>query len=299
MFHVILWHLQILFVVAFLPVEPSAPRRWRWVSCEWKGAPRNRCSRHENYLKSALESDSDEFEFLLDVDDELFDDAEDADFVELLSDDEDPDESFLSLKNDSIPVVSVDKILSGNLGSQPLSSNVSYFYLKNELCLPEETMWRITYEAGSALGMTASTIRRKVDVLRETMNLSDDDIRAILKSQPAILHLSADKNISPTILFLVRRLDLGKEDLRSLVLACPAVISYSRENLNSKINFFTRLMGYSVQECRDLLLAEPNLIRAGKYKVHRWDCHGLRKELLLQRSSLLLLRVCQLPSVFA
>jgi mTERF domain-containing protein, mitochondrial len=146
--------------------------------------------------------------------------------------------------------------------SEAFAANVSYFYLKNELGLSDTAMWRITFEASSALGMTTAVIRHKVNVLRETMNLSDDDVRSIIERQPTILHLSADKNLSPTILYLLRALDLGRDDLRALVVACPAVLCYSITNLNTKIGFFTRLMG-TVEECRELLLKEPNLLRAG------------------------------------
>lgn len=147
--------------------------------------------------------------------------------------------------------------------SEAFAANVSYFYLKNELGLSDTAMWRITYEASSALAMSTAVIRHKVDVLRETMDLSDEDVRTIIERFPAILHLSADKNISPTILYLLRALDLGRDDLRELVIAFPALLSYSRSNLKSKIGFFTRLMKYSVEECRDLFVQEPRLLRAG------------------------------------
>lgn len=161
--------------------------------------------------------------------------------------------------------------LSKNSSSSPLTlgqlseafaANVSYFYLKNELGLSDTAMWRVTFEASSALGMTTATVRHKINVLREMMGLSDDDVRNIIERQPTILHLSADMNISPTMLYLLRALDLGRDDLRALIVACPALLCYSITNLKSKIGFFTRLMGYSVDECRELLLKQPNLLRA-------------------------------------
>jgi mTERF domain-containing protein, mitochondrial len=142
------------------------------------------------------------------------------------------------------------------------STDIAYFYLKNEIGMSEEAMWKITLEAGSALGMTAHTLRRKVDLLRQTMDLQDTDIQTILERQPTILHLSADKNLAPTILFLVRALDLSKTDLRTMVVQYPCILSYSQTNLSSKLRFFRQLMGYSVDECRALLVAEPKLLTA-------------------------------------
>ena len=146
--------------------------------------------------------------------------------------------------------------------SEAFATNVSYFYLKNELQLSDTAMWRITYEASSALGMTTAVIRHKVEVLQETMNLTLDHVRNILERQPTILHLSADQNLAPTLLFLLRALELGRDELRGLVLACPAVLSYSINTLKSKIQFFIRLMKYTIQECRELLLQKPDLLRA-------------------------------------
>jgi mTERF domain-containing protein, mitochondrial len=155
----------------------------------------------------------------------------------------------------------LDKVSLEELSSA-FASNVSYFYLQNELGLSEEAMWRITYEAGSALGMTAEKIRRKVDVLRQAMDLSDDEVRSLLERQPTILHLSADNNISPTIQFLVGSLNLEIDQLRQLVMASPSIITYSTSNLNAKIKFFTRDLEYSISDARSLLLSEPKLIRS-------------------------------------
>jgi len=187
----------------------------------------------------------------------------DDDFIAL----EDPDLLNDFLYSDSsespssiLPVISLDNI---DLLTESGASNIAYFYLKNEIGMSEDAMWMITHEFGQILGMTAETLRRKVDLLRRTMDLSDDDVRTILMRQPAILHLSADKNLAPTILFLVRALDLSKADLRSIVVPHPSILCCAIKNLKSKLNFFIRLMGYSVEECRELLVAEPKLLMAG------------------------------------
>jgi hypothetical protein len=160
----------------------------------------------------------------------------------------------------TLPVISLDNI---DLLTESGTSNIAYFYLQNEIGLSEESMWRITHEAGQVLGMTADTLRRKVDLLRRTMDLTDEDVRTLLERQPTILQLSADQNLAPTILFLVRALDLSKADLRSMVIQFPCILCYSTRNLKSKLNFFTRLMGYSTDECRKLLVSEPKLLTAG------------------------------------
>ena len=183
--------------------------------------------------------------------------------------------------DDALPLVSVLSDLTS------LSSQVSYFYLRDEIGLSEDAMWKITTEASSALGMTAATIRNKINVLRSTMDLTDDDIRAILERHPSILHLSAEKNIAPKIFFLVRALDLSKANLRQLVLAQPAILSYARSNLQQKLKFFTtNLLGYSVEECRKLILSEPKLLTASVKGGLLPRARFLLKELEIPREKL-------------
>ena len=156
-----------------------------------------------------------------------------------------------------VPLVSLDDLNSA------FSSNVSYFYLRNELGLSEEAMCRITFEAGSALGMTAQTIRHKVDTLRQAMNLTDSEIRSLLECQPSILHLSADDNILPTLVLLQNLLNLDTDNLRELVLSSPSIITNSESTINSKIRFFTSELGFTTEDTCRLLQSEPKLLRAG------------------------------------
>jgi len=189
--------------------------------------------------------------------DDLFDDQDDEDGEEdyyLYGSLSRMDEAASSYNRSTISIPS-------SLSFESLSSNVSYFYLRHEIGLSEQAMWRIAFDASSVLGMTTDTIRKKVEVLSENMNLSKDDLRSIIERQPTILQLSAEKNIAPSILFLVRALDMGKGELRQLILALPSLLNYRKEAIKSKINFFTRVMQYSVAECRNLLLAEPKLLR--------------------------------------
>lgn len=185
----------------------------------------------------------------------------------IVSDDGDEEQHYAFTINDdeteeptTIDDVPLALPLSLDQLSETFATNVSYFYLKNELNLSDTAMWRITYGASSALAMSTDVVRHKVNVLRETMELSDEHVRTILERFPAILHLSADKNLAPTILFLLRALDLGRDELRELVVTCPALLSYSRANLKSKFDFFRRIMKYSVKECRELFLEEPRIL---------------------------------------
>ena len=141
-----------------------------------------------------------------------------------------------------------------------LSSNLSYFYLRDELGLSEDVMWKITNHASSVLGLKAGTVRNKVELLQRLVGFTDSEIRQLITSNPALLQLSAKKNISPTILFWIRQLGIGKEELKTLILGCPSLLKYSRANISGKLSFFQITMGYSLSECRNLLLKEPSVL---------------------------------------
>jgi hypothetical protein len=167
-----------------------------------------------------------------------------------------------------------------------ISSDLSYFYLRDELGISEDTMWKITNEAGSILGLKASTLREKVEVVRTSMNLSDEDVKSLITSFPTFLHLSAKQNLSPTILFLLRQLDLGRQELKSLVLGCPAILGYSISNLNDKLSFFTDTMGFSTKECREILLQEPKLMTSSAKTGLLPRFQFLRKEVQIPTANL-------------
>jgi mTERF domain-containing protein len=162
-----------------------------------------------------------------------------------------------NMENSDVSTLSVDNILAS------LESDLTYFYLRDELGIPEDVMWKITNDAPSVLGLKANNVRNKVQVLQSLVGLTDAEIRQLITSQPTLLQLSVKKNLSPTILFWIRQLEIGKEELKTLILGCPTLLKYSRSNIQGKLNFFQTTMGYSLSDCRKLLVKEPRLLTSG------------------------------------
>ena len=167
-----------------------------------------------------------------------------------------------------VQIYPLDTLQTSSNNSQSLVPDIAYYYLKNTIGLNEEIMWKITLEAGSILGMTPANLKKKISLLRRTMDLSDEDIREILGKQPAVLHLSADRNLAPTILLLVRALDLSKSELRSIIMVCPSILGYSLDNLKKKLSFFMETLAFNTEEdgkckVRDMFLLEPKLLSCG------------------------------------
>lgn len=159
------------------------------------------------------------------------------------------------------------------------ASEIAYFYLKNTVGLTEEAMWRLMQKSGSILGLSVPTLQRKISLLTKSMKLTDEDVRTIIHKQPSILTLSANRNISPTILFLVRALDLGKDDLRTIVVRYPCILCYSIHNLQAKLEFFSTDMKYDMEQMRTLFVQEPRLLCAGVATGLRPRMNFLHKEI--------------------
>lgn len=160
--------------------------------------------------------------------------------------------------------IQLDFVLD-DLDLKALSSKVSYFYLLHELGLSEDVMWKITHDAATVLGMTADNIRQKVQVLQFAMDLSIDDIKNMIERQPSLLQLSAMHNLSPTLDWFMDSLSLSKKELRQLIVSQPSLLTCAESNLEFKLEFFTtnRGLGFSIDECRKLLLEEPRLWTCG------------------------------------
>jgi len=157
-------------------------------------------------------------------------------------------------KTSTATTVSLDTILAS------LESDLSYFYLRDELGISEDVMWKITNDAPSVLGLKAKNVRNKVQVLQSLVGFTDSEIRQLISSQPTLLQLSVKKNLSPKIVYWIRQLEMGKEDLKALILGCPALLKYSRANINRKLFFFQNTMRYSLRDCRTLLIKNPRLL---------------------------------------
>ena len=112
----------------------------------------------------------------------------------------------------------------------------------------------------TVLRFTSENIQHKFDVLRKNLKLTDKDVCSIVEKRPLILHLSADNNIAPTILFLAQTLDLGKEDLRKLIRKEPTILSLNTATLQSKMNFFLDDLQLSPLELRKMLLGIQKLM---------------------------------------
>ena len=163
-------------------------------------------------------------------------------------------------ETEAIEDCSIPKITWDHIGLMP-ASEIAYFYLSNTVGLSEETMWKITLNFPTVLGLTVKNLERKIDFLRSAMDLSNEDIQHIIDLQPSLLHLNVESNLSPSITLLMENLQLKKSDMRTLMKSCPSILCYSiDDNLIYKLAFFLITLGTTPDEARNAFLKEPRLL---------------------------------------
>lgn len=165
------------------------------------------------------------------------------------------------------------------------ASEIAYFYLYKTLGLSEETMWRITYEYGSILGLTVPNLKQKVKYLTDALfDFQDynslEKIQILISKQPSVLHLSVKDNLEPKISFLKDAFGLeddasdhanAKSFLSHIILQYPAILCYSMANLKHKIHFFRNVLHCIQQEehqdgqmiLRQIIYKTPQLMTYG------------------------------------
>lgn len=193
--------------------------------------------------------------------------------------------------NDFLKVTSmntgVTKVISN--GSNIIQSSdpqIAYFYLRNTIGLADDAMWRITVNSWTVLGLTVANLKQKVALIRDTLDLSKEDIKKVISLQPRVLTLSSKKNIAPTMDYLLKTLNLTKSQLRTIVVGFPSILCYSKANISKKIQFFIKKMGYTLEECRSIVLSHPSIMSAGVKSSLIPKLNFLEKEMMIPKKSL-------------
>ena len=197
----------------------------------------------------------------------------------------------------SISDLTENKISPMNLVKLAPASQIAYFYLQS-LGLSETTMWKITLEAGSVLGLSVPNLRNKVQFLQTIFSLTDEELQQVLTQFPTILQTSVENNLKPTIQFLEKELlfeeknklnkknepDLSK--LKYMIIQYPCILCYSIPNLKKKLHFFRSSLGLSYNQTSMLLMQNPQLITLSVKQNLQPKVHFFRKELLISKSEL-------------
>jgi len=179
-------------------------------------------------------------------------------------------------------LLSIADLASNNISPMEMlklapASQIAYFYLQS-LGLSEDTMWKITTDAGPILGLTVPNLQNKIHFLQTKLGLSDDDIISILTRLPTILQLNVTNSLKPKLEFLERELLLlngtsqfnstrsNESDspfnpiLKYMVIKYPSILCYSLKNLQKKVLFFRSTLELSSSKVSKLLTENPVLL---------------------------------------
>jgi mTERF domain-containing protein len=106
-----------------------------------------------------------------------------------------------------------------------------------------------------------ASIKPTLDALQGHLGLSGDELRKMVRSQPAIIGLSFEGNIKPTLDALQGHLGLSDDELRKMVRRLPSIIGYSFEgNIKPTLDALQGRLGLSGDELRKMVRSLPTII---------------------------------------
>jgi hypothetical protein len=132
-------------------------------------------------------------------------------------------------------------------------------YLQTRLGLDEPEMAAMEQKLVSCPG--EDRIRSSLDGLQGHLGLSDDELRKMVRRQPAIIACSFEANIKPTLDAVQGHLGLSDDELRKMVRRLPAIIGLSFEgNMKPKFDWLQQALGLDSVQLVELLQKQPTLL---------------------------------------
>jgi len=135
----------------------------------------------------------------------------------------------------------------------------------------------------------ATMANEKCDALQARLGLSEAQLQKVVVTLPAVLGLSFESNVEPSLAKLQARLGLSEAQLQKVVVTLPAVLSYSFEsNLEPKLGFLQAELVLSVDVLREKVLRLPASLGYSlerRYRPRLAACHmaGVDVTLVMDR----------------
>ena len=115
-----------------------------------------------------------------------------------------------------------------------------------------------------------STIEPKLDWLQRRLGLDAAQLGKMVVALPALLSYSVENNLAPKLDWLQMRLGLDDAGLRKMVLRLPSVLGLSIEdNIEPKLGYLEREIGLSRPELREHVLRIPAILAYSLDKRYR------------------------------
>ena len=143
-----------------------------------------------------------------------------------------------------------------------------------------------------ATEMTHSRAAALCDALQARLGLSEAQLQKVVVALPAVLSLSFESNLEPSLAKLQARLGLSEAQLQKVVVALPSVLGYSFEsNLSPTLDFLQRELALSLEALRERVVRMPALLGyslAKRYQPRLETCRviGLAPIIVIDRITL-------------
>jgi len=131
--------------------------------------------------------------------------------------------------------------------------------LQARLGLSEAQLQKVVVTQPAVLGLSfESNVEPSLAKLQARLGLSEAQLQKVVVTQPPVLGFSFESNVEPSLAKLQARLGLSEAQLQKVVVTLPAVLSYSFEsNLEPKLGFLQAELVLSVDVLREKVLRLP------------------------------------------
>jgi hypothetical protein len=100
-------------------------------------------------------------------------------------------------------------------------------------------------------------MKEKLEPLQAPLDLNAAELKKIVLLWPAVLNLSYEDNVKPTLAQLQQHLDLDAMQLKKIVLGLPAVLGYVPANVFNKLRHQQECLGLTDEELKVAVIAQP------------------------------------------
>merc|ERR1719506_532725 len=153
-------------------------------------------------------------------------------------------------------------LAEGRLMLGVMERRVGYFYFRDELGLDEATLGRLLVHHGAVLSQRRDTLAEKGASLRRHLNLDENELRKLIRSQPTLLGHNATR-LQRKIEWLRTACDCAhvRSELGQACLKCPPLLATSARRVLAPAIMQLRSLDPSGALVRRILEQYPSALR--------------------------------------
>ena len=160
----------------------------------------------------------------------------------------------------------VDQKTAGKILSLPFVFGISVSsslqnidWLQDRLYLDAKGIAKLISTNPTLLSIKKETLEKKIQFIRNCLDMTDDEVTELITKYSAILHLSVEEKIPARMSYLQTRFELDDKSLKEILKKNPRLLNMSIEtSIEPKLAFYSALIGE--KKAKRLVMESTNLL---------------------------------------